>query len=240
LITSGLGTTTCRAVLPTTPQGGYAPPRGARVPPGLARGDPRWTRPLPWTLVVAAEALSSGLRAVVALAVVNVVLPLALLRLAARRRPWTLRLLMTLPVAAAVPLAAFLALEHLIPTLPDPFPSSARTVYALGTVAGIPVVGYAFLVVGSLIRRRWRTLGMLAGLTVLASLAIALAWLWVDRRAMPPIEHYTWSDWYFVILPGAYVVGVLFVVVWILRGPARWVLRLGRNAGVEPVRADGA
>ena len=39
--------TVVRAAMPTT-VGGSSPPVGTPVPPGLARDDPRWTRPLPW------------------------------------------------------------------------------------------------------------------------------------------------------------------------------------------------
>jgi hypothetical protein len=200
------------------------------VPPGLARDDPRWTRPLPWTIAVPREAVPSGLLAVVALALVNVVLPLGILGLAARRRPWTLRLLLALPVAAAVPLTAFLALEPLIPSLPAPFPSSPRMLYTLGTLVGIPILADAILMGWSLIRRRWRILAVLAGLTVGASLAIGLAWLWFDLRAMPAIEHYTWAEWYSVVLPGAYSIGVLLVLGWAIRGVVRWAGRLARSA----------
>src|SRR5262249_1289824 len=38
----------CRFALPATPEGNYQPPAGDRFPPGQARDDPRWTRPLPW------------------------------------------------------------------------------------------------------------------------------------------------------------------------------------------------
>ncbi|HZW30304.1 MAG TPA: VCBS repeat-containing protein, partial [Isosphaeraceae bacterium] len=233
LIAQGLGTTVCRAALSTTPKGDFASPRGAPVPPGLARDDPRWTRPLPWTNLVAREAVLPGLLAVVALALLNVGLPLVILRLAARRRPWTLRLLMALPVAAAIPLTAFLALEPLIPSLPAPFPSSAKTLYTLGTLAGIPVVAYPILVGWSLIRRNWRGLAMLAGLTVAVSLAIGLTWLRVGMRAMPAIEHYTWSEWYAIVLPGAYAVGFLFVSDKTIRGVTRWVGRRGRPERME-------
>jgi hypothetical protein len=172
LISAHPPATPCRYTLPATPRGDYVLPRGTPTPPGLARDDPRWTRPLPWTKLILRDAVRTGLRAVVGLALLNVVPPRVILRLAAGRRPWSLRLLMALPIAAAVPLTAFLTLEPLIPILPDPFPSSAKILYALGTLAGIPAVACAILVDWSLIRRRWRTLALLVGLTALASLAI--------------------------------------------------------------------
>ena len=57
------------------------------------------------------------LSSVAALAFLNVVVPLAILRLAARRRPWSVRLLMAVPVAVAVPLSVFLAFEDRMPAL---------------------------------------------------------------------------------------------------------------------------
>ena len=75
--------TVCRFALPATPRGDYVPPSGARPPTGLAREDPRWTRRLPWTNLMAAQTARTGLLAVVGLALVNVFLPLGILRLAA-------------------------------------------------------------------------------------------------------------------------------------------------------------
>jgi hypothetical protein len=227
-LTSGLGATVCRSVLPTTPTGAYAPPHGEPVPPGLARDDPRWTRPLPWAPAVGSEGFGSGVLAVVGLALLNVFLPLGALRLAARRRPWTMRLLMALPVAAAVPLTAFVALEPLIPTLPAPFPSSSKVLFTLGSLAGIPIVSFAAVAGRNLVRRRWRRLALLTGLTVLASLAIGLVWLQIDIRSMPPIEHYSWSGWYLAVLPGAYSLGLLLVMAWTIRGMLRLPRRQGR------------
>jgi hypothetical protein len=215
--------------LPATPSGDYLPPSGARVPAGLARDDPRWTRPLPWINAAARDGVRTGLLAVLGLALLNVVLPLAVLRLVAGRRPWSLRLLMALPVAAAVPLTAFLALEPLIPILPDPFPASAKILFTLGTLVGTPVAAYLIFLGWSLVRRRWRTLALLAGLTVLASLAIGLAWLWVDLRAMPAIERYGWSGWYLAMVPGAYAASLLMLIGWAMRGISRWLGRLGRR-----------
>ena len=90
--------------------------------PGPLENDPRWTRPLPWTIAVAPEAGRTGLLAVTALALINLGIPLAILRLSIRRRRWGLQLLMALPIAAAVPLTVFLAVEPLIPVLTGPIP----------------------------------------------------------------------------------------------------------------------
>ena len=156
-------------------------PRPAlRVPAGLIPDDPRWTRPLPWTGPIARVASPTWVFTVIGLALVNVVLPIALLRLAARRRPWTLRLLMMLPVAAAVPLCAYLAVEPLMPAQVAPLPPYPKLLFALATVAGIPVVMLVSLAGWSLLRLRWNSLVLLVGLTLLASAIIAAAWLRYD------------------------------------------------------------
>jgi hypothetical protein len=79
---------------------------------------------------------------------------------------------MALPLAVAVPLNVFLAAEPLIPVFPSPFPGSARILFALGTLAGIPVVVEWIAIAWCLIRRRWKTLALLLGLTILMSLMI--------------------------------------------------------------------
>ena len=92
----------------------------------------------------------AGFFAVSGLALVNAVLPIGLLWLAARRRPWTLRLLMALPIAAAVPLWVFQTVEPMIPVQIGSTPVSARVVFVLGTVAGLPIVLYAGFAVSCL------------------------------------------------------------------------------------------
>jgi hypothetical protein len=214
----------------------YLPPRGAPVKPGLARDDPRWIRPLPWTNMVALDVGLTGLGAMTALALVNVVIPLSILRLAAGRRRWNLRVLMALPLVAAMPLTLLLAGEPLIPILPAPFPGSARMLFALGTLVGLPVVACPFAIGRSLFRRRWKVLLRIVGLTLLMSLIIGAAWLWLNRRSMPAIERYSWSGWSIVALPGIYAVGILVLIGRTIGGSIRLVTRLGRpDRGASPV-----
>jgi hypothetical protein len=77
-----------------------------------ALDDPRWLRKVPWakpkdwSIPYIVLILFVGTPVI---AIVNLVLPLAMLRLATRRRFWTLRLLMALPVAVAIPLTVSLA-----------------------------------------------------------------------------------------------------------------------------------
>jgi hypothetical protein len=235
LVVSGRSAATvCRQVLPATESGDYGPPAGARVPAGLVPDDPRWTRPLPWTGPVGRVIAPSWVFTLMGLALVNVVLPIAMLRLAARRRPWTLRVLMMLPVVAAIPLCSYMALEPLMPAQVDPLPPYPKLLFALATIAGLPILTFAILAGWSLVRLRWKRIVMLAGLTVLASAAIAVTWLWFDSRTMPAVEHYGRSDWYLVLVPGAYAAGLLVLIAWPLRRAYRWLKRPRRPATPAP------
>ncbi len=230
LVVSGQSApTVCRQVLPATESGDYGPPAGARVPAVPVPDDPRWTRPLPWTGPVGRVIAPSWVFTLMGLALVNVALPIAMLRLAARRRPWTLRVLMMLPVIAAIPLCSYMALEPLMPARVDPLPPYPKLLFALATIAGLPVLTFAGLAGWSLVRLRWKRIVLLAGLTVLASAAIAAAWLRFDSRAMPTIEHYGRSDWYMVFVPGAYAAGVLVLIAWPIRRAYRWLKRPRRS-----------
>ena len=85
LISTNQPTTIGRHALPTTSSGDYLPPSGNLVPPGLTWNDPRWTRPLPWVTLIVRDIGVRRLLALIGLALVNVILPLTLLRLTARR-----------------------------------------------------------------------------------------------------------------------------------------------------------
>jgi hypothetical protein len=224
---NNLSGTICRTALPATPKGDYLPPSGAEPPPGLARDDPRWTRGLPWTNLMTPQTARTGLLAVLGLALLNVFVPLSLLWLAARRRRWSLRVLMALPVAAAVPLTAFQAVEPVlpIPSPSAPLPSSPLALFALGSAAGVPLVADVIVVAVTLLRRRWRALIFLTGFTFLASFTMAAIWLWFDMRAMPAIEHYSCSGWDLALLPGACILSALIMIIWPIRQTSRWITR---------------
>jgi hypothetical protein len=74
-------------------------------------------------------------------------------------------------------------------------------------------------------RGRLRPLAALAGLTILASLAIGAVWLWFDMKSMPSIERYGWRGWYLVALPGVYVASVLLLIAWAILAIFRLVKR---------------
>ena len=160
--------------------------------------------------------------------------------LAARRRPRSVRLLMALPVATAVPLMVFMAIEGPLHALPDPFHSSPMLAFVVGSVAGIPVLAYAALIGKSVIRRRWGMLAANVGLTLLVSLAIGVAWLWTDVRIMAAVEHYGSSGWYLLVVPGAYFVGLLTAFDWTIRSVGRLSSGLGLQYRRLSVVASGS
>jgi hypothetical protein len=206
-------------------------PAGDRVPSGLVVDDPRWTRPLPWTLPIVHTIGARRSLAMVALALVNVEVPIAILWLAGRRRPWTLRLLLALPVAAAVPLAVFQTIEPLLPVELASQPVSSRTAFVVATLAGVPIVTYAAAFLFSLARARLRRLGVLLGLTLVASAIAAAGWIWFDRRTMPALEHYGRSGRPLALGMGAYATGILVVLGWPVGRFYRWLKRPRQIAG---------
>lgn len=135
---------------------------------------------------------------------------------------------MALPIAAAVPLSVLQAVEPLMPAQFGPLAASPRLVFLLGTLAGTPIAVYAIVAGWSLVQRRWKRLCELAAATVLAAAAVAVAWLWIDLRSMAAIEHYDRSTWYLVLIPGAYCLGIVLPLGWILRRVGGWLRRLRR------------
>ena len=141
LIGNGLGATVCRVAMRTTPEGAISEARGAIVQPGLAVDDPRWARPLPWVKKLTGALGPWGQLAASGLAMVCVVLPLLIVRLArGRRRFYTIRALMGLPVAAALPLMVYLTLVPRLPVSSSPLLASEARVFIIGTLAGLPIV----------------------------------------------------------------------------------------------------
>ncbi len=233
-IGDGLGATVCRVGLPAFGQGTIARPRGAVVLPGVPRDDPRWTRAFPWLAWLKGPVGPWGFLAACGLAFVNVVLPLVIVRPAAGRRQFSVRALMALPVAAAVPLMVFLMLEPVLPVGPSAWLSSEKRLFVSGTVAGVPMVLAAVLAAWCLAHGRLRPLAALAGLTIVASVVIAGVWLWLDMKSMPSIERFGWRGWYLVALPGVYAGSVLLLFGWAILVMFRLVKRhRAVRSGVE-------
>ncbi len=162
LIADGLGATVCRVALPTDADGKIAAPRGALARPVIMRDDPRWTRPLPWQIWLTGMVGPWGFLAAGALALVNVVVPLVIIRLAAGRRRFGIRGLMALPIAAALPLMVFLMLEPVLPVGSSPMLGSEQRLFIGATAAGLPIVLALVVVIFNLARGRWWPLGILA------------------------------------------------------------------------------
>jgi hypothetical protein len=222
--------------LPTSTEGAYQPARGASAKPSRVRDDPRWERPLPWTRGGNRNQPPLATLALAGIALIDVVVPLAILWLATRRRFWSVRMLLALPVAVAIPLGAFLTLKRLMPAeLPDPSLGYAVGVFTLISLAGVPPLAYLALVGSSLIRRRWRRLAVIVGLTAIMAAVVGTYWLWSDMKTMPPIEYYSWSDWHLLAWPAAYAMGVLVLIVRAVRGASRMIVRLGRRVFARTV-----
>jgi hypothetical protein len=213
LIGTGLGATVCRVAMRTTNEGSLAAPLGTPVQRGLAAGDPRWTRPLPWLRWLRGVFGPWALLAAMGLAVLNVVLPLLVLRLArGRRRFYTIRALMSLPVAAALPLIVYLTVVPSLPPSLSPLLASDTRMFITGTLVGLPVVLCVAWACACLVRLRLRPIAALAVLAVVTSLAVAGLWLRIDIKSMAEIEHYGWRGWHLVALPGAYLAAVLWLI----------------------------
>ena len=65
-------------------------------------------------------------------------------------------------------------------------------------------------------RSSWRCAGW-AATTAVAGLLAGLVWMRIDLKTMPSIEHYSWSGWYQPVVPGAYYLGAIVVLVWASR-----------------------
>jgi hypothetical protein len=227
LIGNGLGATVCREAMPTNAEGLIVAPRGrVWVPRALGAPDPRWTRALPWRTWMKGL---FGPRAAVAaggLALVNVVLPLLVLRLVVgRRRAFRMWALMVVPVAAVVPLMVYLSLVSWLPVGEQSWLGTEQRVFLFGTLAGVPVVLGVWWVIVAVVRGRWRRLVAMAGLVVVATMLVAGAWIWVDRKAMAGIERYGWEGWELVFLAGAYGAAVLWGLGRVALGGYRLVRR---------------
>ena len=223
LLTVEHDATICTLALPTTPNGPLEPARGTPVPPGLAADDPRWARPLPWSRRRGGDIPLLLYLGLAALATINIVVPLLIVRMATRRRIWSVRLLLALPAVVAIPMTAFLTFASAMPSMSGASAVRAIALFSLATLGGLPVVVYVALIGSSLLRRRWRRFIRLAVLSGLATIGLAAYWLWYDGLRKPAIEHYTWSDWHAVIVPGLYLAGVLAMVAWVVRGAWRFI-----------------
>ncbi len=144
--------TVCRIASARTPEGTDQPARVELARPRPIRDDPRWERPVPWAVGQSLYLHPGILIALGGLALINVMLPLAIVKVAIRRRVRGVLLLLALPVVVAIPMAVFLTIDSLEPVPHDP-PWIVGTV---STLAGIPVLVYLSQLGRSLILGRWK------------------------------------------------------------------------------------
>jgi hypothetical protein len=231
--------------------------RGATVQVSPASMDPRWARSLPWYRGQPwihpssfiphpfPQPWSGGERdalwaytGLVGLTLFVIVIPVAILRQVMRRRFKSVRILAALPLAAALPLTAYvLTIRSSRPRFVQPTAWSLIFGFIMASVAGMPILAYLFLTGSFLFRRRRRQLAGWFALTAVSGLMLGLFWIRFDMQSMASIEHYSWSGWYQPVVPGAYNLGALLVIAWIARGAFRFVKRrLTQPAAPTPLR----
>jgi outer membrane protein assembly factor BamB len=216
---SSASTVICRQALAIGPDGKYLLPEPWQRPDDHpSPDDPRLARPLPWrSLAIVPDNIMWGVRGLALLFGV-LILPVWLFRWARRRRSWRLALLPALWLGM---LSLWGYLAYGINALFLGWP------YLVGAIVlgGPPLVLLGFLV-RSAIRRRWRTVALLLGCAVLATLIAAGVWLGIDARNMDPAEHYSWQGWYAVAQVGVYAWSLLLfcgLCGWWLSRVARWL-----------------
>jgi predicted Ser/Thr protein kinase len=209
----GANETVCRLALATGPTGKVQSPSVVPERILVHRPDPRWTRPLPWTERGTFHEHPRQLLVVGGLSLICVIAPWGVVRLATRRRVWGMPLLLAIPVVAALPLSVVLMISS---AYPDQVKNTGHWIVLLSLVAfsilGLPSLVYPYVLFNNLLRRRWRRVVFLLGLTALSTLAVATYMLQRDRRAMPSLEYFDWSEWYSVVPLGAYATGVLLII----------------------------
>ncbi len=220
------GTTICRVAMPTSADGRYRVAPGVTARPPKLDDDPRRERRLLWVLPNPIYEYPL-IQAAMGATVVNVCIPVMLLWLATRRRFWSMRLLIALPVVVAVSMAGTSTLISLFPDILQPSPTPrwgfVRSV-ALLSMSGLPVVAYTVAFVLAVVHRRWKKIGVLVAGAVLVAVVILTLSLWAVSQAKPAIEHYNWSGWHQAFIWGAYVAGVFMLAARAARAAGRFVL----------------
>ena len=130
-----------------------------------------------------------------------------------RRRSFSLRRLLLVPVAVAISLAsiqfvsAFSWFQSFY--LPRHF---TFTVYFVALIP-IPIFGFLGALGLWIVQRHWQRVVILLSLTVFMSLLLGGVILWVDSYIKDTLEHYSWIRWYWIWFLGIYAAGgaLLFV-----------------------------
>ena len=88
---------------------------------------------------------------------------------------------------------------------------SEKRIFLTGTLAGVPMVWCGWSLGACLARKALATESWpLVGLGLVATVAIAVSWVWLDRKSMAAIEHYGWEGWELVVMIGTYGAAVLW------------------------------
>jgi hypothetical protein len=235
LLSTSDSATVCRRAVSNSRPG--SPPLTADYPARAGRNevDPRWARPLPWTVIEIGDTrwflLPKWFHIMhfpewITYGIVNLAGPFAVLRLASRNRRRGIRQLLALPLAAAFPLTTFAMLWSRLAQAPDVSFLDVLERFARWTVYGIPFAVYAILACSLLLRKRWRRMASLVATTLVLSAAIGITWLLLDTPAKAPLEHYTSSGWFDIVLLGAYALGAVMLVQTLAKAAAELRNRL--------------
>ena len=220
--------TVCRQAILTDANSPYAL---ARAAPRIAGSgdDPRLVRPLPWIGEIRGE-IRAGLITEILwgtlLLGVLVALPAAIVWRMVRKRRWGLRTMLLLPVVVAIGVT-LLATD--LPLL-EVYESSLEGKLEL-MMSALPGVVFAALVIHSAYRKRWRRLTRWLITSVVVSLPMAGSLVIGDSLGRPTGlgERYTFDGWYLIWLWGAYITGVLFIIVSVGRPVVSAIWRRGRS-----------
>jgi tRNA A-37 threonylcarbamoyl transferase component Bud32 len=225
--------TACRLPLAVGPDGQYLPPPVVPASYAPLPEDPRWVQSLPWSLALELPSGEDFIQLVL------LCTPGLLIVGAVRRRSWTLGALSVLCVALLVALFKNMGLEQRwqsttffqLPSLVLPM--------LLMPVLAAPLIIFTVRLAVALFRKRWLRVMVWLVLSVLAALAAAAVWLALDRQSLGAGQHYSWEGWYLVWFAGAYVLGLLVLLLWLARGgyrllrrTTRWLLSWRRRAAI--------
>ena len=166
--------------------------------------DPRLARQLPW---VDSRNLSwieivQLFATPILLSIVLFIIPGFYVYALARRRRWSLRAFLLLPMILLIALSSLQIPLADAPT--DLSPLTGKIVVAQLVLPGVMFT--LFLIVWAC-KRRWRRVSFTLGLTVFVALLIVLLTLWTDSGKLAG-EHYSLGGWYMPIFMAGYGVGI--------------------------------
>jgi hypothetical protein len=190
-------------------------PDSASLARSLA-ADPRFARALPWTDLkvplrdVALHVLFDSLFVCF--------IPGWLIVRVIDKGSWSMRGMFVLTAAVAIAIGSYL----LLPGPPFGSPQAARIVAML---ACTPFIAFFYFLVTWGVQRRWRRVGGLLAAAALAAIIFAVVALALDAGSKPAVQHYALRGWWTIVVPAAWLGGVLTYAAIILARLARAVVR---------------